>query len=53
MTPTKIEIAWYPDHLEIVAHDAGEVTVSEGRDVIIEIQQPMLDALMETVASAD
>lgn len=54
MTPTKVEISWFPDHLEIVAHDAGEVTVSEGKDVVIEIQQPfVLDELMETVASAD
>ena len=53
MMPTKIEIAWYPDRLEITAHDAGEVTVHEGQTVVVEIAQPSLERLLASVASAD
>jgi hypothetical protein len=53
MTPTKIEITWFSDHLEIVARDVGEVSVIEGKDVVIEIQQPAQDELLASLASAD
>jgi hypothetical protein len=54
-----VEIAWYPDRLEITALGAGSFSITEGslsgngQDVIVEIRPPSLDALMETVPGAD
>jgi hypothetical protein len=54
-----VEIAWYPDHLEITALGAGRATVTEGftsgigKDVVVEIRPPTLDELTETVPGAD
>ena len=54
-----VEIAWYPDRLEITALGAGRASITEaylsdeGQDVVIEIRPPGLDELMETVPGAD
>ncbi|HVP75900.1 MAG TPA: hypothetical protein VMS63_07750 [Gaiellaceae bacterium] len=54
-----VEIAWYPDRLEITALGAGRASIAEGhltgegQDFIIEIRPPSLDELMETVPGAD
>lgn len=51
-----VEIAWYPDHLEVTALGAGRASVSDaccGEDVTIEIRPPSLDELVETVPGAD
>lgn len=53
-----VEIAWYPDRLEITAVGAGRALITKGYqrskgDVIIEIKPPGLDALPETLPGAD
>lgn len=54
-----VEIAWYPDRLEITALGAGRASISEGQagdqggDVVVEIRPPALDDLPETVPGAD
>jgi hypothetical protein len=55
-----IDLAWFPDRLEITVVAAGSVRIveapdaEEGRqDVVIEIRPPSLDALLETVPGAD
>lgn len=54
-----VEIAWYPDRLEITALGAGRASITEGylsgagQDFIIEIRPPSLDELMEIVPGAD
>jgi len=54
-----VEIAWYPDRLEITALGAGRASIAEGyltgRDqgFVVEIRPPGLDELTETVPGAD
>lgn len=53
-----VEIAWYPDRLEITALGAGRALITKGferrsRDVIVELRPPDLAALAETVPGAD
>ncbi|MGZ4308025.1 MAG: hypothetical protein ACXVRV_00585 [Gaiellaceae bacterium] len=54
-----VEIAWYPDHLEITAVGTGPATITEGRlspdgqNVVVEIRMPALDELVEGVPGAD
>ena len=53
-----VEIAWYPDRLEITAVAAGRALITKGYlrrrgDVIVEIRPPGLEALTETVPGAD
>jgi hypothetical protein len=54
-----VDIAWYPDRLEITALGAGRATVTEGfmsgigEDIVVEIRPPTLDELTETVPGAD
>jgi hypothetical protein len=54
-----VEIAWYPDRLEITALGAGRAAITEehpgrgGDDFVVEIRPPGLDELTETVPGAD
>ena len=54
-----VEIAWYPDRLEVTALGAGRASITEGylsgrdQDVMVEIRPPGLDELPETVPGAD
>ena len=54
-----VEIAWYPDRLEITAVGAGQAAVTEarpsadGRDVVVEIRLPALDEVVEAMPGAD
>ena len=54
-----VEIAWYPDRLQITALGAGRGAITEGhpsdtgRDFVIELTPPGLDELFETVPGAD
>ncbi len=54
-----VEIAWYPDHLEVTALGAGRVEITAGRmddedeDVIVELRPPPLEQLDESVPGAD
>jgi hypothetical protein len=55
-----VEVAWYPDRLEITAVGAGPASVTEvhrggeaAQDVVVEIRLPSLDELTETVPGAD
>ena len=54
-----VEIAWFPDHLEITALGAGRAAVTEayssGLDdnVVVEIRPPSLDETMEAMPGAD
>ena len=55
-----VEIAWYPDRLEVTALHAGPGSITEtylsgetAQDVTVEIRLPSLDELTETVPGAD
>ena len=54
-----VEIAWYPDRLEVTALDAGlaEVTAARttenGEDVVLELRPPNVDELPDEVPGAD
>ena len=54
-----VEIAWYPDRLEVTAVGAGRVEIVAGRldsddeDVVVELRPPPLEQLDEVVPGAD
>ena len=55
-----VEIAWYPDRVEITAVGAGPASITRtyssgeaAQDVVVEIRLPGLDELTETVPGAD
>lgn len=55
-----VEIAWYPDRLEVTAVGAGPASITRvfaageaAQDVVVEIRLPSLDELTETVPGAD
>jgi hypothetical protein len=55
-----VEIAWYPDRLQVTAIGAGQASLTDvhtggaaAQDVVLEIRLPRLDELTETVPGAD
>jgi len=55
-----VEIAWYPDRLQVTALGAGPASITDvrpsgvaGKDVVVEIRLPRLEELIETVPGAD
>ncbi len=55
-----VDLAWFPDRLEITVVGAGSVKVTEARDdetgredVVVEVRPPCLEALRETMPGAD
>lgn len=51
-----VEIAWYPDRLEITALGAGRASITplgEGQNMVVQLRPPRLDELAETVPGAD
>lgn len=51
-----VEIAWYPDRLEITAFGAGRAAITpigEGQNMIVQLRPSHLDGLAETVPGAD
>jgi hypothetical protein len=53
-----VEIAWYPDRLELRALGSGRALVRKGYlhstgDLIVEVRPPSLAAVHETVPGAD
>lgn len=51
-----VEIAWYPDRLEITALGAGRASITplgEGQNMVVQLRPQRLDQLPETVPGAD
>jgi hypothetical protein len=55
----RVELAWFPDRLEVRAIGAGRVSIAEqhafddDQDVVVQLRPPGLDELPELVPGAD
>ena len=51
-----VEIAWYPDRLEITALGAGRASITplgEGQNMVVQLRPQHIDLLEEAVPGAD